>query len=37
MQTYDSVDYVGADAVPVHVLEGCEIDLARVFDFGDKE
>ena len=30
---YDSVDYFGSGAVPVHVLEGCEIDLTRVFDF----
>jgi len=28
---YDSVDYLDARAIPVHVLDGCVIDLKKVF------
>ena len=28
---YDSNDYMDADKIPVQVLEGCEIDIKRVF------
>jgi len=28
---YDSIDYLDADKIAVNVLEGCEIDIKRVF------
>jgi Uma2 family endonuclease len=28
---YDSIDYLGAEKIAVNVLEGCEIDIKRVF------
>jgi len=29
---YDAFDYTGEAKIPVHVLEGCEIDLAQIFE-----
>jgi len=29
---YDSVDYLDAHAIPVHVLDGCVIDFSKVFE-----
>jgi len=28
---FESIDYINPDTIPVHVLEGCEIDMKRVF------
>jgi len=28
---YSSIDYINSDKIPVSVLEGCEIDMVRIF------
>lgn len=29
---YDSIDYLDAALIPIHVLKGCEIDIKKVFE-----
>jgi len=36
--TYEQIDYLDADIVPVKILEGCQIDFKKVFaDLDDEQ